>query len=132
MEFITPSAPANTTTQFPPKARYTGPPCEHCSAQGFPWAKGHSFTDCRKKVQAHAAQAAGVVTDSSNKQSSHYFIIDSGANANMTPHSEVLFDYIPFIESKPVTLGNGSTVNAVGYGNIYLTSEVSYKFTPVP
>ena len=52
--------------------------------------------------------------------SSNVWIVDSGATKHMSPCRDIIFDYVPFRNHEPVSLGNGTVCKAVGIGRVSL------------
>lgn len=60
------------------------------------------------------------------------WIVDSGASSHMSPHRELFTTYVKFEEPEPITIGDGTKLEALGEGNIpFLTDDFEGTFTKV-
>ena len=62
----------------------------------------------------------GVFVAGSNMQQNGKWLIDSGASSHMTSELQYLSNYRPFEVPETVGLGDGRTVEALGFGNVSL------------
>ena len=94
---------------------------------------GHFRRDCpNQRKSPHEADTAQQDTSDSDteggsaftaqKDDSHAekWLVDSGASSHMTSNRKLLTDYEEFEQPEKVRLGDGRTVDAVGFGNIHL------------
>jgi hypothetical protein len=81
----------------------------HCSVFAILFGKiyNHDKTQCSHKDKLARAHAA-FISETANKASQNYFILDSGTSSDMSPNAKILFDYVPFAKPMPVMLGDGS------------------------
>lgn len=54
------------------------------------------------------------------------WILDIGANRNMTGNHMLLYNYIPEVKTS-VHIANGMTVSALGYGTMYVTDNLTLE-----
>ena len=95
---------------------------------------GHFRRDCpkAKKGPSHKAETAGEEDKESESEEGSAFaasqdgsqdgkwLVDSGASSHMTWDKELLTDYQEFEVPEKVGLGDGRTVDAVGFGSVHL------------
>lgn len=86
---------------------------------------GHWISECRKKQSdERKSQGQGrnniamMAITTTGRKTKGLWIADSGCSTHMTPNKEWINNYEDFIESKPITLGNGTTIPAKGSGKI--------------
>ena len=94
---------------------------------------GHFRRDCpNQRKPSHEADTAQQDTSESDTEGGSAFtaqrdgsraekwLVDSGASSHMTSNRKLLMDYEEFETPEKVRLGDGRTVDAVGFGNIHL------------
>jgi hypothetical protein len=128
--------------------------CKWCLAQGHTnQAKTHTLEQCTqldaridhfKSTKPTVAKPEPKLSDntvtefigeasSSNSQTPHpadqFWIPDSGATSNMTPHKEWIVDYVPL--RLPICLGDNSIVYSAGVGKIWFEPLLSGHTAPL-
>lgn len=104
--------------------------CDFCKAMGFTF-DNHTTAECGRKTKANAV-IAGMNENENKGGSSYFFLADSAATADMSPFSEILFNYVKFKVPKKVILGDNHEIDAVGYGTMVFESEIDGQTRQCP
>jgi hypothetical protein len=98
------------------KSNHEKKDCKGCFSCG---SKEHLLRDCpEKNGSAQTKREVFVGNISIGDNSDSYWIIDSGASNHISNKREWFREYTEFVDPKPVYVGNGDQVLAMGSGNI--------------
>lgn len=122
------------TTALFSKPKFDKRFCTHCKKKGHTNAKCFKLNPTLKREKANKATTEDaklsdmvLVAHSQSLIASNQkeWIVDSGASAHMTPVFEYIRNFEKFSNPVPVSLGDKSTVDAIGKGDVFFYMKLN-------